>query len=136
VHDHLVQQADVLPTLLEIAGLPTVEGVDGRPLGEGKREPIVTEWYTRGAGSLPSRAAIYSGHYKFVRDGLGGERLFDLERSPYEAVDVLGDEPEAAARLRAGLQTALEQGPERGDAEQTPTDPGLLENLRALGYVR
>lgn len=139
VSDRLVQQADVLPTLLALAGLPPLPDLDGRSLVEASEGPVVTEWYTRREpGSFPfrpdPRRAIYEGPYKYVRDGERGEFLYDLARSPYEAADVLAEQPETAARLRAALDAALSApAAKAGDAK--PMDPGLRDQLRALGYV-
>jgi arylsulfatase A-like enzyme len=138
--ERLVQQADVLPTLLALAGLPPAPGVDGRPLDAAAASPVVTQWYTRSEpGSFPfqpaRRDAIYDGSYKYLRDATGREFLYDLARAPWETVDVLAAQPETAARLRASLDAALPHQPDGGAQDAAPLDAHLRDQLRALGYV-
>ena len=136
VLDAPAQQADVLPTLLALAGLPPAPGLDGRALDAPPAQPIVTQWYSRSdGGHFPfqpgRRDAIYERPYKFVRDAANGEFLYDLSRSPWERVDVLAERPEIAARLRAALDASLREEPAGG--ESTPLDPRMRDQLRALG---
>lgn len=137
VHPQAVQQVDILPTMLALAHLPSSPSSFGRPLGTESDAVIVTEWNPRldaPDGMLPhKRVAIYSGPYKYVRDGKA-ERLYDLGQAPYETVDVLDRMPGMAARLSATLGGAIDGfGPLRLPEQ---TDPLVLEKLRALGYVR
>ena len=132
-----VQQVDILPTLLALAHLPASRGLFGRALGAQPDDVVVTEWHPRldgPDGLLPHRrVAIYSGSYKYVRDGRA-ERLYDLEQTPYETVDIMDRLPDTAARLSAQLRGVLEaSGPLPAPAQ---TDPLVLEKLRALGYLR
>ena len=141
VHDELVQQADLLPTLLALAGLPPADGVDGRNLAGGTplEGTVVTEWYVR-AGEIAfpfvshDRAALYDGPYKYVREGDGSEHLYDLDASPWEEVDVIADEPRRADALR----TRLEAVRRHDGVGSTPAvvDAHLREQLEALGYAR
>jgi len=137
VYRQAVQQVDILPTLLALAHLPAGRGIFGRTLGAEPDEVVVTEWYPRldgPDGMLPHRrVAIYSGSYKYVRDGRA-ERLYDLEQAPYETVDVMDRQPETAARLSATLSRVI-AGPVPLPAPEQ-ADPLVLERLRALGYVR
>jgi arylsulfatase A-like enzyme len=141
VHRELAQQADVLPTLLAVAGLPPAAGADGGVLGAPREEPTVTEWNTPiESTTFPSlkqrREAIYDGPYKYLRDGSGREFLFDLSQSRYEERDVLQDAPDTAARMRAALDAALDPARRPGSGEQLRDEAELREQLRALGYVK
>ncbi|HEX6883901.1 MAG TPA: sulfatase [Planctomycetota bacterium] len=99
---------DVMPTLLELAGIAPAERLDARslvPLIAGKaRErgrPVVTETSQRGL-------ALVSGGYKYVLGpGGDGEALFHLASDPAERNDVVGARPEELARLRALAITYL-----------------------------
>jgi len=93
---------DVMPTLLDLAGIAPAEPLDARslvPLIAGKaRErgrPVVTETSQRGL-------ALVSGGYKYVLGpGGDGEALFHLAGDPLERTDLVGERPEELARLRA-----------------------------------
>jgi arylsulfatase A-like enzyme len=133
------QQVDVLPTLLEAAGLPPLE-VDGAALSQPPKGPLVTEWFERSSpGSFPyfrgNRLAVYEGDLKYVRERGRDERLYDLAASPYEAVDVAPQQPDALARLRGVLDRVLPAAAPDGEHAPQTTDPAQLEQLRALGYV-
>jgi arylsulfatase A-like enzyme len=98
--DALAEAVDVLPTLLECAGVPVPPRVQGRSLlpllrGEraGARESALTE--ARGWKALRTE------RYRYVcRVAAGGpeEHLWDLERDPGEYEDVAAD-PEHGAAL-------------------------------------
>jgi arylsulfatase A-like enzyme len=138
-----VQQADLLPSMLAMAGLPPVPGLDGGLDGGEKQAPVVTEWYPRpyaaGAEAEPRwlpvrRVGIYEGDYKFVIEGKNREQLFDLRQSPYESTDVIEREPERASELREELTTLLNQSAQQGGNNARP-DRDMEEQLRALGYI-
>jgi len=92
----MVEAVDVLPTLLEAAGIPIPPAVQGRSLwplirGEaGGRDSALME----GNGWKSLRTETF--HYLVHADGR--ESLFDLESDPLEYRDVAG-EPERAAVL-------------------------------------
>lgn len=157
VVDEPVQHLDVLPTLLELSGLPVPETARGRSLlpllsgGEGWREqPIVSE---RPAASHPmtpppkeysSTSILFEG-WKLIRHGEGrGEReeyeLYDHRSDPGDTRDLAAERPEVVERL-AGL---LEAWRRDAEAHQLKSDDGLgqsvsqeeLERLRSLGYIQ
>jgi arylsulfatase A-like enzyme len=137
----LIQQVDVLPTLLEVAGLPRVQGLDGRSLNAPAPGPAITEWYRRspdeGFPYLPhNRIGVYHGPFKYVVEGDGAEYLYDLERSPFEGVDVLREHPELAARLRSTVEAVIRRSESNPARSEAPIDPGLMDQLRALGYAK
>lgn len=150
VFTHRVQQSDVLPAVLEIAGLPPVPGIDGSlsaagPAGGGAPRTVITEWYPRpfhtGDASHPrylpyTRVGIYRDAYKFVVEDDDREQLFDLGATPYEQRDILPREPDVAADLREDFTSSLAARESRGGDASDELDPAILDQLRALGYVR
>jgi arylsulfatase A-like enzyme len=92
---------DVMPTLLELAGIPPAAKLDARslvPLLSGKAKergrPVVTETSRRGL-------ALVDGGYKYVLEPGGErERLFHLPSDPSEQRDLVGERPEELPRLR------------------------------------
>jgi arylsulfatase A-like enzyme len=133
----LAQQVDVLPTLLELAGLPPPAGIDGRSL---LRDPDAagpapaSRSFARTDGA--ALAAVTTSRYRLiVTTGLDGTRtsvLYDRRRDPGERRDVADRHPVAAAYLESVLRwprgsVAAAAAP-RLEAED-------VEQLRALGYV-
>ena len=89
IDQRLVELCDVMPTLLEMTGLPIPESVEGFSLiGEKHREYLYGEYRE---GKLAIRM-IHSGRYKLIYYPTGNRfQLFDLEEDPNELVDVAGD---------------------------------------------
>ncbi len=137
-----VSLVDVLPTVLELAGLPAVPG-DGRSLATLARggDPGDLERRTVFAHRThPYRKnrelwSAVQGNWKLI-EGPAGDHLFDLHEDPGEHTDRAADEPQRLAELKA----ALERFRARGIRELTPTgsrelDDELLERLEELGYT-
>jgi arylsulfatase A-like enzyme len=150
-----VQLVDVLPTVLELAGIQVPEAIDGRSLAASfaGRGPSARAAFSEmrldtsecvrfgGRASCPhARYAVQTGRFKYVRSELPAyEQLHDLEADPLESRDVGARYPEELARHRRLLEEYLTT---TGDRVEGPTaeDPDAvdgvtLERLRALGYV-
>jgi arylsulfatase A-like enzyme len=99
VVDALVEAVDVLPTLLECAGVPVPPSVQGRsllPLLRGDRAGARDSALTEARGWK----ALRTERYRYVcRAAAGGseEHLWDLERDPGEYEDVAADPGHGAA---------------------------------------
>jgi hypothetical protein len=138
VCDELVGLVDVAPTLLELCGLPPLEGQGrsfARLLGE-IDGPSVREALLLDDGQ--GRFGLRTRRHKLLVDG---ERsvLYDLSSDPGELREVTG-EPELRARLLALLASELaacRQVVERLGPAPTGLGPGpeAVERLRALGYL-
>lgn len=130
VVDTPVSTADVVPTALDLLGLPPAEDVDGRVLRRTGREPVVYE--------SPSATALRSGDWKIAHDHRAGAwSLFDLAADPGEATDLASDEPRRLEALRDELK-ALRRGKPRIAKCLLRDDPRVEEKrkeLEALGYL-
>ena len=88
VDDRLVCLADIMPTLLDLAGIEIPETVTGRSMLAQPREHLYGEL---GEGELSSRM-VHDGRYKLVYYAAGNRRqLFDLENDPQELTDLAAD---------------------------------------------
>ncbi|UCE84559.1 MAG: sulfatase, partial [Deltaproteobacteria bacterium] len=141
--DERVSSVDVLPTVLDVLGLPIPDRVEGRSLAPGAppRDRIVlAESYP---GALLHRAhprfrrvarAVFAGDLKLIATTAGGRELYDLSRDPAERNDLY----DAAAPPHA-LERALEAwlagraAAPRGSAGRP--DAEMRARLRALGYL-
>jgi arylsulfatase A-like enzyme len=120
VRSEPVQLMDLMPTLLEAAGVPIPDTVDGRSLlpllrGEGGwREYIHGE-----CAAVPSMDSgmqyVTDGKRKYIwYPGPGTEQYFDLENDPREMHDLAGDTDRQAeiAKWRKRLVKEIDSRPE------------------------
>jgi arylsulfatase A-like enzyme len=98
VDDRLAQVADVMPTLLDLAGLAIPDHVEGMSLaGEARRDHVFGEW---GYGPYATRM-VRDERYKLIWFARGNEvLLFDLEADPDELHDLAGAHEYADVRER------------------------------------
>ena len=136
---------DVMPTVLELLGVPAPAGLQGRSLVPLLRAdaapapalPAVSEYSNRAIGRT----------YESVRDGdaayivdRGAEQLFDLRSDPAEQRNLAASAPPSLATLRGELgrwreacaALAARLGPSGPGGE---LDAQTAERLRALGYL-
>jgi arylsulfatase A-like enzyme len=112
VCDQVVELRDVMPTLLDCAGLPVPDSVEGRsllPLARGE----TPEWrgYVHGEHVLLGQSFhwVTNGHEKYVwLSGSGHEQLFDLDRDPQELHDLARD-PASGNRVARWRQVLIEE---------------------------
>jgi len=136
----LARQVDVLPTMLDAAGLQPPAGVEGESLlpaaaGLESGVPPPARSYQRLEDTLES--GVTTARFRFVRrlgaDGSVVVRLYDRRRDRRELVDVHGELPIATAYLDSVLRWPAPTGPLVVPAGQL--DRESREQLRALGYV-
>ena len=84
--DRLVELQDVMPTLLDLAGVPVPDSVDGISMvGADKRERLYGEF---GEGNRATRM-MHGGRHKLIYYAAGNRfQLFDLEDDPLECHDL------------------------------------------------
>ena len=133
-----VQQIDLVPTILDLAGAPARAELRGRSL-----RPLLD-----GTGTLPD-AGIYSealysryhfgwselygltdARYRFVR--APRDELYDLERDPKEAASIAAGRPQIRQAMRTALDTLVAHAPLGAPSAVTDED---RQRLAALGYV-
>jgi arylsulfatase A-like enzyme len=132
VSDALVSQVDIFPTICELVGIERPAWLRGRSLVSESNDAVFAE-ITFHAAYEPQRA-VRTKRYKYIRryeqpvlaniddspskdyllaHGLAdrdapAEALYDLVFDPNEADNIIDDEPEVAAELRARLQAWME----------------------------
>jgi len=145
-----ISVVDVLPTLLGLLEAPRLATLLEQATG---RDVLAKDLESRPAFSQDSGRLAESGEYHFAlttdrwkyvvaRNGgeITAERLYDLASDPHELVDVSGRHPQVLDELRVEMRASVERqhlhAAELGPAPAPrPADPGILEQLEALGYV-
>jgi arylsulfatase A-like enzyme len=130
----LVSHVDLAPTLLDLLGLPPLEGARGESYAEvlrGREEPgrsVVVQ--------TELAPALRSGRHKLIARADGGVELYDLAADPAESKNLAAAGcAGACAELKAELDARLRaMGPTRAAGRGTFTKEEA-EELRALGYL-
>jgi len=110
---HLVQNLDLAPTFLELAGATIPDDMQGLSLvplllGEAPpwRDAIYYEYYEKGVHNVPPHFGVRTERYKLIRyDELAAWELFDLDADPNELHSVVDDAK--YAEIRRGLEARL-----------------------------
>ena len=153
-----VRSIDLMPTLLDLSGLPIPEAAQGQSLtpllaasrnsGGWSPQPAVTEKAKTGdvGGPPPQETESYgivADGWKLIHNverpaGVPEFELYDHARDPLDERDLAAERPQEVARLRALLEewramTEQEKLPE-GDAVEGATGEEM-DRLRSLGYL-
>ena len=142
--DRLVGWQDVMPTLLDLAGIPVPDSVEGMSMvGEARRPYLFGEV---GEGPMATRM-IRQGQYKLIYYPTGNRfHLFDLDADPQEMHDLSEEESHASLRqqmtallvdeLYGNDQDWLQDGELVGlpDQEWQPVENRELSGQRGLHW--
>lgn len=135
----LVSLADVMPTLLSLAGaaIPqAIDGVDLSPLLRG--EPRQQDRAAYLESRLPleqygwsALSGVRTSRWKLIT-GVEPE-LYDLESDPRELRDLASEQEDRVGELRGLLRALAESGPDV--AQEIDLDDATREQLESLGYL-
>ena len=135
-----VRIIDVMPTVLDLAGIEVpaaVQGASLRPALEGERQTLLAfseSWYPRFHYGWSELRAVRDGRYKFI---LAPRReLYDVVADPGELNNLAPTEAARADTLERALRALVAQTT-RAEASKgpQPVDAVAEQRLRALGYV-
>ncbi|MGI9591758.1 MAG: hypothetical protein ACR2P8_10355, partial [Myxococcota bacterium] len=146
---------DVWPTVLDLIGLPGLEGADGQSrvpeiLAAVRRQPMPERetlaishldqtWGQRVDTTAPN-LALTDGRFRYMQfrsaNGDTREELFDAQHDGRELENRLEAEPEVAQQMRDAAESYLASpGVWAGEVEDLELDEMELNQLRALGYA-
>jgi arylsulfatase A-like enzyme len=144
-----VQQIDLLPTLLGLAGVAPPGGLPGRDLSAGwlaAEEPPAEPplLFAEERFTVVSKAAVRSGSLKLILNSDGAAlwragsqlELYDLASDPGERRNVAAQSPVRTAYLRRELERFRKQSSSARKGRAITLTPGEVDQLRALGYVQ
>jgi arylsulfatase A-like enzyme/predicted Zn-dependent protease len=135
-----VRIVDVMPTVLDVLGLPSPDAVQGTslvPAARGARVELLAlaeSWYPRFHYGWSELLAVRDGRYKLI--AAPRRELYDTVNDPGEAKDLSAENPRLADALERALhdlRSKTASSTEPPDPQEV--DPEVEERLRALGYV-
>jgi arylsulfatase A-like enzyme len=136
----LLSQVDLMPTVLENAGIKAPQGLQGRSLSH---EPAGTDdvfavsraTMKRNAQVRGTRRAIFSGSLKLITWTAGAPELYDLASDPAERNNLYSPNDPRVIDLSERLARLVNAIPSEEMPPSNP-DPATLERLKSLGYVQ
>ena len=145
-----VSLVDVMPTLLDLAGVTVPPDSDGRSLApllrgeESADRPAYAELlHPKSRTPLVRRVSMRDGRYKLIVNAPPltpaepATELYDVVEDPDERRNLAGEEPQQKESLARLLREQREVNEQAGFArfEAEHLQPEVRERLRALGYV-
>jgi choline-sulfatase len=137
----VVRLTDVMPTVLELLGIPAppTDGVSLVGLMRGTEQDLDLEAYAesqypRHFGWSPLYT-VRQGRYKFIE--APRPELYDLERDPFETRNIYGQHPSAVAALRRRVAALRQEraGPDSSESGSVAVTQDVRRRLEALGYI-
>ena len=138
----VVENIDILPTILATLGQPIPEGVQGRSLldvmhGGGTEDSRLAFSQREPYAGMPGGRgfAVRDGPWKLISYSDAPDQLFDLSTDPLERHDLSQRHRDRSTAMAARLTAWRRQGFEARLVDRESLDPEALRTLRALGYL-
>ena len=135
----VVRSHDIVPTVLELLGIPVDPVLEGRslaPLLAGgrteERDAYSESLYARHHYGWNELTALRAGRFKYIE--APRPELYDLEQDPGETENLFDARKPLAERLGSEL-LKLSAEDVTASATQATVDPETRERLAALGYI-
>jgi arylsulfatase A-like enzyme len=141
--DAYASGVDLLPTVLDVAGIPipaNLQGVSLRTLDPHADRMVWTASFPDNLSRLRRRTdlaqhAVYQKNWKLIGSTTGQRELYDVGNDPKELQNLYGDNTSPAQSLNAALNDWMSHVP-RMKVLARKIDPQTRERLRSLGYVQ
>jgi arylsulfatase A-like enzyme len=139
-----VSLVDIMPTVLDVAGLPRESGLQGQSLRsprDANSVPVFTEARTMDPYfQVPPmrgvRRALFAGPLKLITWSDGSPELYDLNADPSEAHNLFRPGDPSAAALVASMTAWTATIPRQISRSGPRPDPATIERLKSLGYIQ
>jgi tetratricopeptide (TPR) repeat protein len=138
-----IENVDIMPSVLELLGLPVPGGVQGRsflPLIAGKKADAAhtaysETYYPRYHYGWSELKSLRTTRYKFIQ--APRPELYDLVMDPKERANIYGQDSSVDKRFERELQSLQEKMSAKGIENKGPQklDDDAREKLMALGYI-
>ncbi|MCC6795157.1 MAG: sulfatase [Candidatus Hydrogenedentes bacterium] len=124
---HIVEQVDIMPTVLDVTGAKTPEGLDGKSLYRILKNEAKPKDY--GYSQRFNQKSVREADWKLIRTKPDTYELYNLAQDPSEKNNLAGANPEKVAQLRPQLEEFFKVNPEGWHIayERSVADPrGML----------
>jgi arylsulfatase A-like enzyme/Flp pilus assembly protein TadD len=135
-----VRLIDILPTVLDMVGLPVPAGVQGQsliPLVGRKKAPdldtYIETFYPRENYGWSELTGIVSGDWKYIRSPK--PELYNLKTDPAEIRNKAASSPDDASAMSRKLEALVRTGAGIAATASKTLTAEEQERLRSLGYV-
>jgi len=139
-----VRLVDLAPTLLQLAGLPPLAGVQGESLlpllSNPELQSSERDSYFEAVGFALQNASapltgLYRGRYKYIHLPL--PELYDLEADPKEQRNLVSERPDLHRQMKSALSrfVAESTAPASREPSTVEVDEETRLRLAALGYL-
>ena len=131
----VVRLVDVMATALDLIGVaaPASQGVSLRKLMTGETADLELDAYAESLYpmrfGLSSLRSLRQGQFKFIE--APGPELYDLERDPFEEMNLFNERPGTAGKMARRLQALAGEL----DSAAASVSTELMQGISALGYV-
>ncbi|WP_435017763.1 sulfatase [Tundrisphaera sp. TA3] len=122
--DQPAELLDLYPTLIELAGLPAVAGLEGHSLAPQLRDPAAPRPWPAITTHNPGNHAVRSKDWRYIRYADGSEELYDHRTDPDEWINLAKD-PRHAETIREHARWL--------PAADAPPAPGSVGRLLTRG---
>jgi arylsulfatase A-like enzyme len=137
-----ISSVDLLPTVLEFAGMPPMKNLDGISLlhSSGTNRFIYCESYPRGSLLTEERfrrteRAVVHGRWKLITSTVGKHELYDLTSDAAESQSLYSQQEGLYRQMLQNLKRWVQKGEIAAKAGERP-DRQTMEMLKSLGYVQ
>lgn len=144
----LVELTDLMPTVMDIVGLPVKEMLDGEsllPLIKGEKLPNGNRRYLLARGIENSEGvfaySLFDGTYRLMKDIFWSEELvlYNIAEDKFETNDIAAENPILVEIMEAILENMIAELEEKDETSVKSVkqylDPESEEMLRSLGYL-
>jgi len=132
-----VESIDIMPTVLDLLGLPKPENANGKtllPIMKKEKAHMVTIYSTSALlDGKKITTAVIKEEWKITRSEDGAEELFNLAQDPKEDENLMGKYPVVESKLRLLLDGEF-AGIHFVQKNQE-MDPEKTKRLKSLGYI-
>jgi choline-sulfatase len=135
-----VSGVDLMPTVLDLVGLPAEPGIDGRSVARALFDPQAALGHVAYSETYFPRYHFGWQHLRSLRDerysfiDAPEPELYDLTADPGETTNVFKANSARAEELRVRMEKLAEAAGGKTPERQS-LDPDTLQRLAALGYV-